>query len=135
MKDVTNLVDGLERPELLIADKFRHRASTLFALTEVPEEKRYAFYKHMGHSQQINRDVYQCPLAVKEVTQVGKFLDTLDQETHETPETHAVETESTEDSNEGTELPTTDVPQEKNLLNYQFQRQLRDGYFKAKYYN
>ncbi|GFR68669.1 histone-lysine N-methyltransferase SETD8-A, partial [Elysia marginata] len=110
MKDVTNLVDGLERPELLIADKFRHRASTLFALTEVPEEKRHAFYKHMGHSQQINRDVYQCPLAVKEVTQVGKLLDTLDQETHETPETHApdqetpetpethtVETESTED--------------------------------------
>ncbi|GFR91066.1 histone-lysine N-methyltransferase SETD8-A [Elysia marginata] len=63
---------------------------------------------------------------VKEVTQVGKFLDTLDQETPETPETHSpdqetpetpethtVETESTEDSNEGTELPTTDVPQEK----------------------
>ena len=78
-------MDGLERPELLIADKFKHRASTLFALTEVPEEKRHAFYKHMGHSQQINRDVYQCPLAVKEVTQVGKFLDTLD---HETSETH-----------------------------------------------
>ena len=117
MKDVTNLVDGLERPELLIADKFKHRASTLFALTEVPEEKRHAFYKHMGHSQQINRDVYQCPLAVKEVTQVGKFLDTLDQETHETPETHTDETESTEGSYDGTELPTADVPQENACSN------------------
>ena len=156
MKDVTNLVDGLERPELLIADKFRHRASTLFALTEVPEEKRHAFYKHMGHSQQINRDVYQCPLAVKEVTQVSTFLDTLDQETHETsethtldqethetsethtldqvthensethtldqvthetPETHTDETESTEGSYDGTELPTADVPQENTCSN------------------
>ena len=143
MKDVTNLVDGDERPELLIADKYRHRASTLFALTEVPEEKRHAFYKHMGHSQQINRDVYQCPLAVKEVTQVSTFLDALDQETHETsethtldqethetfethtldqvthetPETHTDETESTEGSYDGTELPTADVPQENTCSN------------------
>ena len=125
MKDVKNLVDGLERPELLIADKFRHRASTLFPLTEVPEEKRHAFYKHMDHSQQINRDVYQCLLAVKEVNQVGTFFDTLDQETHETcethildhetheiPETHTDETESIEVRYDGTEPPTADFPQE-----------------------
>ena len=28
----------------------------------------------MGHSETINKNVYQCPLAVQEVTQVGKFL-------------------------------------------------------------
>ena len=118
MKDVTNLVDGVERPELLIADKFRHRAPTLFALTEVREEKRHAFYTHnMGHSQQINRDVYQCPLAVKEVTMVGKFLETLDQETHETPETHTDEIESIEGSYDGTELPTADFSQENARSN------------------
>ena len=86
VKDVTKLVDGLVRPDLLIADKFRHRAATMFALTEFPEEKREAFYKHMGHSQQINRDVYQCPLALREVTEVGKFLQGLDQDSH-APET------------------------------------------------
>ena len=116
MKDVTNLVDGFERPKLLIAVKYRHRASTLFALTEVPEEKRHAFYKHMGHSQQINRDVYHCLLAVKEVTKVGKFLDTLDQNS-DTPETHTDETESTEGSYDGTELPTADFPQENACSN------------------
>ena len=32
----------------------------------------------MGHSEGINRDVYQCPLALKEITEVGSFLNTLD---------------------------------------------------------
>ena len=119
MKYVTNLVDGLERPELLIADKFRHRASTLFALTEVPEEKRHAFYKHMGHSQQINRDVYQCPLAVKEVTQVGKFLDTLDQETHETSETHTLDHETHETSETHTLDQETHETSETHTLDHE----------------
>ena len=82
----------------------------LFALTEVPEEKN-AFYKQLVHSQQINRHVYKSPLAGKEVNQVGKFLDTLDQETYETPGTHTDETKSTEGSYDSTELPTADVPQ------------------------
>ena len=32
----------------------------------------------MGHSEGINRDVYQRPLALKEITEVGSFLNTLD---------------------------------------------------------
>ena len=70
--------DQLEQPHLLIADKFRHRASTLFALLEVPDHEREPFYRHMGHSAAINRDVYQCPLAVTEITKVGGFLASID---------------------------------------------------------
>ena len=61
------------QPNHLIADKFRHRVSTLYAQLELPTEQRDIFYRHMGHSETINKNVYQCPLAVQEVTQVGKF--------------------------------------------------------------
>ena len=74
LKSVVDTCSGLKRPELLIADKFRHRISTIFANLEVPEEQRQLFYSHMGHSEQMNKNVYQCPLAIREVTQVGKFL-------------------------------------------------------------
>ncbi len=74
LKSVVDMCSGLKRPQLLIADKFRHRVSTIFANLEVPEEQRQLFYSHMGHSEQMNKNVYQCPLAIREVTQVGKFL-------------------------------------------------------------
>ena len=68
----------LDNPSLLTADKLRHRTSTLFASLDLPREKREAFFRHMGHSESINRDVYQCPLALKEITEVGSFLNALD---------------------------------------------------------
>ncbi|KAK7487420.1 hypothetical protein BaRGS_00021382, partial [Batillaria attramentaria] len=70
--------DRLKKPNLLIADKFRHRASTLFALLDLPEQERESWYRHMGHSAAINKDVYQCPLAITEMTRVGGFLSKLD---------------------------------------------------------
>ena len=70
--------DQLKRPKLLIADKFRHRASTLFALLDLPEQERESWYRHMSHSAAINKDVYQCPLAITEMTRVGGFLNKLD---------------------------------------------------------
>ncbi|KAK3793121.1 hypothetical protein RRG08_030204 [Elysia crispata] len=57
----------LEKPDLLIADKFRHRLSTLYAVLELPANEREAFYRHMGHSEAINKHVYQCPLSIGEV--------------------------------------------------------------------
>ncbi|GFS17224.1 hypothetical protein ElyMa_006817000 [Elysia marginata] len=36
----------LERPDLLIADKFRDRMSTLFALLDVRQSQRETFYRH-----------------------------------------------------------------------------------------
>jgi len=73
-----NISGLLRQPQLLIADKFRHRASTIFALQDVPAGQRGTFYRYMGHSEQINEEVYQCPLAIREITQVGGFLHSLD---------------------------------------------------------
>ncbi|XP_069121058.1 myosin heavy chain, skeletal muscle-like isoform X4 [Argopecten irradians] len=65
----------------ITATSVRHRAATLFAALDVPDSERELFYKHMGHSEpeEINRHVYQCPMAVQEVTKVGKFFENLDQ--------------------------------------------------------
>ena len=81
VKNVTKMVDSLEKPHLLIADKYRHRASTLFALLDVPEHQRHVFYRHMGHSESINQNVYQCPLAIQEITRVGSFFHDIDNQT------------------------------------------------------
>ncbi|CAC5403206.1 unnamed protein product [Mytilus coruscus] len=53
------------------ATQMRHYMSTVFANLDVPETDRQAFYRHMGHSEEINKHVYQCPLAVQEITKVG----------------------------------------------------------------
>ena len=72
--------ETLQKPRLLIADKFRHRVSTIFALQELPTEKREMFYKHMGHTEAINRNVYQCPTAITEITEIANFLSQIDKQ-------------------------------------------------------
>jgi hypothetical protein len=66
------------RPDLLTATKMRHRVSTLYAGLDVPQSDRHVFYKHMGHSENINVNVYQVPLAVAEVRVVGPRLQQMD---------------------------------------------------------
>lgn len=78
LRAVVRQVPNLKSPHLLIADKFRHMVSTIFASMELPEEQRNVFIRHMGHSEAVNRNVYQCPMAVKEVTRVGQFLASID---------------------------------------------------------
>ena len=79
IKEVTKLMgDDLQKPNLITATKFRHRASTLYALLDVAENERSVFYKHMGHSAEINQNIYQCPLAVKEITSVAHYLASID---------------------------------------------------------
>lgn len=65
----------------ITATAMRHRASTIYASLEVPENERLAFYAHMGHSEEINKNVYQAPMAVMEVTKIGKFFHALDNAT------------------------------------------------------
>ena len=69
---------GVSYPERMTATKMRHRASTYYSLLDVPENERKAFYTHMGHSQEINEMVYQCPTSVVEITKVGRYLEDLD---------------------------------------------------------
>ena len=62
----------------ITATQMRHYVATIYAALEIPDEERKQFYEHMGHSEAVNKNVYQSPLAVKEVIQVGGFLDRLD---------------------------------------------------------
>ena len=45
--------------------KMRHHISTLYAAMNVPEPERSYFYFLMGHSADINTNVYQTPLSQK----------------------------------------------------------------------
>ncbi|XP_011661625.2 uncharacterized protein LOC105437092 [Strongylocentrotus purpuratus] len=68
----------LENRRTITATKNRHRISVLFALADVPEAERGFIFKHLGHSAETNRNIYQAPLAVKEITVVGKQLQNMD---------------------------------------------------------
>ena len=70
---------GVTRPDLINATRFRHRTSTLHAKTGAGEAERRIFCKHMGHSQEINENVYQSPQALEEIIQVGKYLLQIDE--------------------------------------------------------
>ena len=69
---------GVNCPELLNATTMRHLISTLYAAIDVPERDRQLFYKHMGHSDAVNSNVYQAPLAHQEITHVGRHLCEID---------------------------------------------------------
>ena len=45
---------------------------------DVPDEERFFFYAYMGHSEVINKNMYQSPLALMEIIKVGKSLHIID---------------------------------------------------------
>nr|XP_039257467.1 uncharacterized protein LOC120334077 [Styela clava] len=75
---VKNVVDAAGVNSHITATAMRHRASTLYASLEIPEDQRLVFFKHMGHTEDINKNVYQCPLGIQEVTKVGSYFASLD---------------------------------------------------------
>jgi hypothetical protein len=50
---------GLEHA--INATDMRHYVSTIYAGLEVKETQREIFYNHMGHSESINKNIYQSP--------------------------------------------------------------------------
>ena len=68
----------LEKKSNLTATHNRHRVSTLFASEELPDNERELFFRHMGHSRDINEQIYQVPPAIREVTKIGKMLAAID---------------------------------------------------------
>ena len=68
----------LKLPKDIIAIKNRHRISTLFTSLDVEDKDKELFYSHMGHSEKMNQDFYQAPLALLELTRVGKQLMKID---------------------------------------------------------
>ena len=83
---------GVENHSRLTATTMRHRASTLYALEDVPEHERESFYRHMGHGKDINKLVYQAPLGIQEVCKIGKYFVKFD--SHNNVQTATVETVS-----------------------------------------
>ena len=77
-KATENCCEMAQLGESITATQMRHYTSTVYAGLEVSDADRRRFYDHMGHTESMNKDVYQSPLAIKEVTQVGRFLDQLD---------------------------------------------------------
>ena len=78
---VENLIKDLDlvNKSLLTATQNRHRVSTLYASLDLPEKERDVFYRHMGHSREINENIYQIPMALQEITKVGKTLIAIDE--------------------------------------------------------
>ena len=68
----------LKEPGKIKSTTNRHRVSTLFAALDLSKTDRQYFYKHMGHSESINKDIYQAPLAMMAITKVGKYLLDID---------------------------------------------------------
>ena len=68
----------LKEPQKIKSTANRHRISTILASLDITDKERELFYKHMGHSDKINQTIYQTPLALMEVTKVGKHLDKID---------------------------------------------------------
>jgi hypothetical protein len=62
----------------ITATKQRARVSTIYASLDIPENDRTFFYKHMGHSAEVNAGTYQRPLPIMAMAKVGTFLQTLD---------------------------------------------------------
>jgi hypothetical protein len=54
------------------------RHSTIYAGLEVKEKEREIFYNHMGHSESINKNIYQSPHVRQTITRVGSFLHVHD---------------------------------------------------------
>lgn len=71
----------VQEKDLLTATKNRHRISSLFALMDINESDREYIYKHLGHSSVINKNIYQSPLVMKELSIVGRRLLDLDEAT------------------------------------------------------
>lgn len=68
----------LEKRENITFTKNRHLVATIYSTIELPENQRSGFYDHMGHSASMNKERYQCPPALNEITKVGKVLHGLD---------------------------------------------------------
>ena len=81
LKDVCNNID-VHNPSAINATRNRHRVSTLYSALEIPKNDREYFYKHMGHSAEVNENIYQAPPALMELTKVGKHLVAIDGKLH-----------------------------------------------------
>ncbi|KAL3848008.1 hypothetical protein ACJMK2_018893, partial [Sinanodonta woodiana] len=60
----------------------RARLSTMYAALDVQPEDITFFYQHMGHTKEVNENVYQRPLPVMTIAKVGLHLQSFDNVTN-----------------------------------------------------
>nr|XP_047130409.1 uncharacterized protein LOC124810142 isoform X2 [Hydra vulgaris] len=68
----------LENKKQLNATTNRHRISTLMASISMTDSERNLFYDHMGHSEAINKHIYQAPPAIMQLSNTGLRLTCID---------------------------------------------------------
>ena len=77
--NITAEAAGCERPDLITADRNRHRVCTKFEEMEEPDASRRAFYDHVGHRENIDKHHYRTPPAVRELMTIGKAMCKMDE--------------------------------------------------------
>lgn len=70
---------SIECPELN-ATGLRIKMSTMYAALDVPNDAdRQLFYKHLGHTELVNKGTYQRPLAEQTLSRIGQVLSEVDE--------------------------------------------------------
>ena len=77
LKDVCGEIK-LQNASLINATNNQPHVSTLYASLNLRKHERQLFYTHMSHSEDINKYMYQAPLAIMSITKVGKQLMQID---------------------------------------------------------
>ena len=76
--EIRDICNQLEIP-VITASSLRHRASTLFWQMEGHTEAIVnSFMSHMGHSREIDKNIYCVPAAVSEITHVAPLMEQMD---------------------------------------------------------
>lgn len=68
----------VECPNKITATETRYLTSTMYAMLDVSPLERQRFFEHMGHSEEINKQINKTPLALSTVKTVGKHLFRFD---------------------------------------------------------
>ncbi|XP_065661310.1 uncharacterized protein LOC136084687 isoform X1 [Hydra vulgaris] len=104
----TKIKDKLKYPNKLTATANRKKVSTLFAIMDLPPQDRELFYQHMGHSKDINQNVYQVPSALLEITKVGRHLIDIEKGKHKVVNRTVLQAPTSDDLKENTNNSTED---------------------------
>ena len=69
---INDILKKLSLSGALNATKNRHRVASLLAKLKLSEQEKDLIYKHFGHSEKINQNVYQAPPGSQQVRNTGK---------------------------------------------------------------
>ena len=71
---INDILKKLSLSGALNATKNRHRVASLLAKLKLSEKEKDLIYKHFGHSEKINQNVYQAPPGSQQLRHTGKRL-------------------------------------------------------------